>query len=220
MRGSPLTLGMRLGVVTTVLAFLSAGCATQEWTRDLFAKRTAKLDERFIKVEEQAREQGQRIDRVEGQVASLENRVAETRDLAVVVLERVGGAGVRSEAVARRATRPGLRTLVAVVHVPFGFNRADVDHGAETALASIVKELRENPKMTVDLEGMTDPAGRLEYNLRLSQRRVENVKRWLVASGVEPARIVRSAGRGPLPDASVKDEGKRRVTVKLMSSAE
>ncbi len=63
-----MTHGKRLGVVTAVLAFLGAGCATQEWTHDLFAKRKAKLDERFIKVEEQAREQGQRIDRVEGQV--------------------------------------------------------------------------------------------------------------------------------------------------------
>jgi outer membrane protein OmpA-like peptidoglycan-associated protein len=215
---------MRLGVVTAVLAFLGAGCATQEWTHDLFAKRKAKLDERFIKVEEQAREQGQRIDRVEGQVASLENRVTETRDLAMVALERVSsGAGVRSEAaeaVARRATRPDPRTLVGIVHVSFAFNHADVDRSAKTALTSIVKELRDNPKMTVDLEGMTDPAGRLDYNLRLSQRRVESVKRWLVASGVEPTRIVHSVGRGPLPDASVKDESKRRVTVKLMNLAE
>jgi outer membrane protein OmpA-like peptidoglycan-associated protein len=194
-----------------VLMFLAAGCATQEWTEDLLFKRKVEVDDRFITVEAGAREQAQRIDRVEVRVAHLETQVTETRDLAL----------------GRRAPRPAspwspraTRTLVAVVHVPFGFDRADLDLAAKAALTSVARELRDNPKMTVDLEGTTDPAGRVDYNVRLSQRRVESVKRWLVTRGLEPSRVVQSAGLGPLPDPSVKDEGKRRVTVKLMSSAE
>jgi outer membrane protein OmpA-like peptidoglycan-associated protein len=74
--------------------------------------------------------------------------------------------------------------------------------------------------MTIDLEGTTDPVGRLDYNLRLSQRRVETVRRWLVAKGVDRSRIVGSRGRGPLVNVSVKNDVKRRVIVKLMTSAE
>ena len=117
---------------------------------------------------------------------------------------------------AARAGDPA-RTLVAVIHVPFGFDRADLDPGAEAALASVVKELREHPGMTIDLEGTTDAVGRVEYNVRLSERRVAAVKRWLTQHGVDDKRIVRSAGRGPVGDAPGKDPSKRRVMVRLMT---
>src|SRR5215471_8980462 len=112
------------------------------------------------------------------------------------------------------------RTLTGVVHVPFGFDRADLEPGAEAALASIVKELREHPTMTIDLEGTTDTVGRLDYNRRLSERRVEAVTRWLTTKGVHRTRIVGAKGRGPVISTSLKDDAKRRVMVKLMTSAE
>jgi outer membrane protein OmpA-like peptidoglycan-associated protein len=111
---------------------------------------------------------------------------------------------------------PHPRTLVGVVHVPFAFDSADLDASAEAALTAIVKELNDNPQVTLDLEGATDPVGRLDYNIKLSQRRVEVVKRWLVDKGVESTRIVGATARGPLPDPSVKNTLKRRVMVKLM----
>jgi len=104
--------------------------------------------------------------------------------------------------------------------VPFGFDRADLEPGSEAALGTIVKELREHPTMTIDLEGTTDTAGSLDYNLRLSQRRVETVTRWLTAKGVDRSRIVGTKGRGPVASTSLKDDVKRRVMVKLMASAE
>jgi outer membrane protein OmpA-like peptidoglycan-associated protein len=107
-----------------------------------------------------------------------------------------------------------------VVNVPFGFDRANLDPRAEAALASILKELHQNPSMTIDLEGTTDAVGRLDYNLRLSQRRVEAVKGWLTAKGVEPTRVVGSKGIGPVASVAVTDDVKRRVMIKLMTSAE
>jgi outer membrane protein OmpA-like peptidoglycan-associated protein len=112
------------------------------------------------------------------------------------------------------------RTLIGVIHVPFAFDSADLDARAKAALARIVKDLGENPHITIDLEGTTDPVGRLDYNIRLSQRRVETVSRWLVDQGVDRARIVRTAGRGELADATVQNSFKRRVVVKLMRSSE
>jgi OOP family OmpA-OmpF porin len=100
--------------------------------------------------------------------------------------------------------------------VPFAFDHADLDASAEAALAMIVKELRDNPHLTIDLEGSTDPVGPRDYNVRLSQRRVEAVRRWLVDKGVDRRRIVGSAGRGPLVGVAVQNSLKRRVVVKLM----
>jgi outer membrane protein OmpA-like peptidoglycan-associated protein len=222
-----MTHGTRLEVLMAALVVFGAGCATVEWTEDLFAKRRVEVDTRFDKVETGVREQGERIDRVEVHVASLDTRLSETRDLVRTALPPAPTAGPARPAPAEmrptataadRAVRG--RTLIGVVHVPFGFDRADLEPGAEAALAAIAKELREHPSMTIDLEGTTDAVGRLDYNLRLSQRRVEAVTRWLTARGVDRSRIVGAKGRGPVVNTAVKDDVKRRVMVKLMTSAE
>jgi outer membrane protein OmpA-like peptidoglycan-associated protein len=219
--------GMRLEFLAIALSVVGTGCATVEWTEDLFAKQRVEVDTRVTKVETGVREQGERIDRVEVRVASLDTRLSETRDLVRTALPqaptatpaRPTPAETRPSAVVPDRTVRG-RTLIGVVHVPFGFDRADLEPGAEAALTAIVNELREHPTMTIDLEGTTDAVGRLDYNLRLSQRRVEAVARWLAAKGVDRSRIVGAKGRGPVANTSLKDDVKRRVMVKLMTAAE
>jgi outer membrane protein OmpA-like peptidoglycan-associated protein len=219
--------GIRHGVLfVAALSVVSPGCATVEWTEEIFAKRQVEVDDHFARVETDVRRQGQRIDQVEVRVAKLDDRLTETREL-------VRGAGAPAPTVARSTppgaaeppTAPGrvpraARTLVTVVHVPFGFDRADLDPAARAALAPILEEMRRNRGLTIDLEGSTDAVGSADYNLRLSQRRVETVRRYLLGHGIERARIVGSTARGPLADVAVKDDSKRRVMVKLMSSSE
>lgn len=214
--------GTRLGVLMAALALFGAGCATVDWTEDLFAKQRVEVDTRFGKVEKDVREQGERIDRVEVRMATLETRdVVRTAlpQAPTAVPTRPAPAQMRPTATAPDRAARG-RTLAGVIHVPFGFDRADLEPGSEAALGTIVKELREHPTMTIDLEGTTDTAGSLDYNLRLSQRRVEAVTRWLTAKGVERNRIVGTKGLGPVVSTSQKDDAKRRVMVKLMTSAE
>lgn len=204
---------VRLQLIAGSLVLSVAGCATQEWTSNILSKRHAEVEERFT-------EQGQRIERVEHRVTTLEVNLSETRDQVNDAL------AARPTVPARRAPPPSgphramapARTLVAVVHVLFGFDRADLDVSAQAALESIVKQLREHPSITLDLEGTTDAAGKLDYNVRLSQRRVAAVERWLAERGVERGRIVSATSRGPIADRSVKDSVKRRVMVKLMEA--
>jgi len=87
-----------------------------------------------------------------------------------------------------------------------------------------VKELKENPNLTVDLEGFTDSTGARDYNVTLSQRRVESVRRYLIEQGAELPRI-NSVGLGPVngvPVNGAKEEQakQRRVSVKLMLGAD
>jgi len=181
--------------------------ATHEWTQDLLGKRQAEMDDRVVKVEIGVRQHGERLDRVETRVADLETRNVRS----------VGGPEIPNTLVPRAATQ---RSLVEVLIIPFAFDSADLNTTAAVALATIVTELRDTPRMTLDLEGTTDPVGRLDYNVKISERRVEAVKRWLVQQGVEPTRIISSTARGPLLDHSVKNNLKRRVIVKLMRSTE
>jgi outer membrane protein OmpA-like peptidoglycan-associated protein len=211
---------IRLTLVASVLSVVSAGCvATQEWTHELFAKREAEIDFRIVQVETDVREHDERLDRVEVRVGQLDTAITETRARLPAALPPAGKT-VPPRPGPSPAAPPARRTLVGVVHVPFGFDRADLDATAEAALAMIVKELRDNPNLTIDLEGATDPVGRRDYNVRLSQRRVEAVRRWLVDRGVERHRIVGSAGRGELVDPGVQNSLKRRVLVKMLRAGE
>jgi len=79
--------------------------------------------------------------------------------------------------------------------------------------------MKENPKLTVDLQGYADPVGTYGYNVGLSQRRVESVRRYLVERGVELPRI-HLIGLGPIAEKGTPNKDKRRVTVKMMVNAE
>jgi len=207
-----------LTLVASVLSIVSAGCvATRTWTHELVAKQEVEIDERFEKVETGVRQHEERIDRVEVRVGQLDTGLSEARALLRASLPPTARPVTpRTSPAAPTPPPTARRTLIGVVHVPFAFDRADLDASAEAALAMILKELREHPHMTIDLEGTTDPVGGRDYNVKLSQRRVETVRRWLVDKGVDRARIVGSAGRGPLADVAVQNNLKRRVVVKLM----
>lgn len=65
------------------------------------------------------------------------------------------------------------------------------------------------------VEGHTDATGGTDYNLRLSQRRADEVKRFLVAHGVASERLA-TFGRGstePAEPADPRAEANRRVRV-------
>src|SRR5207245_11796868 len=50
--------------------------------------------------------------------------------------------------------------------------------------------IQRNPKATFSVEGYTDAFGSFEYNLNLSQRRADSVKRYLVeVMRINPAQI-------------------------------
>jgi outer membrane protein OmpA-like peptidoglycan-associated protein len=219
--------GIHRGVlVVAALSVVGAGCASIEWTEDVLAKRQVEVDEHFGRVETDVRQQSRRIDDVEVRVAKLDDRLTETREMvrsavapAPALARATPPRAGESPPAPERAPRPA-HTLVAVVHVPFRFDRADLDPAAEAALAPILKEMRRNTGLTIGLEGSTDAVGSVDYNLKLSQRRVEAVRRWLLGHGIDRARIVSSTARGPLTNVAVKDDLKRRVMVKLMSASE
>ena len=79
--------------------------------------------------------------------------------------------------------------------------------------------MKENVRLTVDLQGYADPVGTYAYNVGLSQRRVEAVRRFLVEKGVELPRI-HLVGLGPITEKGTPNDQKRRVTVNLMVAKE
>jgi outer membrane protein OmpA-like peptidoglycan-associated protein len=116
------------------------------------------------------------------------------------------------------------RTLGDTIVITFGFDRWQLDDRAETALLDVAKQLQDNPGLTAELEGYTDNVGPNPYNLQLSQRRAEAVRRFLVEKGVGLNRI-HSIGLGdarPVADNKTRQgrDQNRRVSVKLFAPVE
>ena len=199
---------MRVAVVVPAMALLMSGCATKDWVKDMVGKREAEIDQRVGtrvgSVETRLGEESQRVTRVEGQIGETTQRLNGVEAQAGQASETAKAARVRADEVDTRLTRlwssRNKRSLVETVHVQFAFDKAELSDAAQTALATIVKELKENPNLTVDLEGFTDQTGARDYNVTLSQRRVESVRRFLVEQGAELPRI-NSVGLGPVNGA-------------------
>ena len=225
--------GVTRMVVVPAVMLLATGCATKGFVREMVGKSEAELDqrvgkvgERVVAVEGRLGEESQRVTRVEGQLGETVQRLGTVETKAGVAMTKADSAFNRADEVDNRLSRlwnnRHKRQLVETVHVQFAFDKADLTDGAQTALLSILKELKSNPALTVELEGYTDQAGTRDYNIGLSQRRVEAVRRYLIEQGAEMPRV-NSVGLGPVNAGASKGEEaakQRRVTVKLMIAAE
>ena len=163
------------------------------------------------------------------------NRAGEASTKAADAAARADAAGATAKEALGKATEAdqrltklwasrNKRTLTETLQVQFAFDKWLLDDGAQTRLIALVKQLREQPQLSVELEGYTDSTGANAYNIQLSQRRAEAVRRFLVEQGVELPRI-HSIGLGdirPVADNKTKQgrDQNRRVTLRLYAPAE
>jgi outer membrane protein OmpA-like peptidoglycan-associated protein len=74
-------------------------------------------------------------------------------------------------------------------NINFAFSKADIDNKGEEDIKVVVKYLKKNPILKIELHGYSDSIGTVEYNLYLSQLRAKKVKEILVRNGIEISRI-------------------------------
>ncbi|HLL22497.1 MAG TPA: OmpA family protein, partial [Kofleriaceae bacterium] len=73
--------------------------------------------------------------------------------------------------------------------VYFDTRKATIKPVSFPLLTEVAQALADNPTLKVDVEGHTDSQGNDRFNLRLSQKRAESVKKFLVGRGVAPTRL-------------------------------
>ncbi len=99
--------------------------------------------------------------------------------------------------------------------VHFATNKYRVLPDSFTLLNQVAQVLGDFPKMRISIEGHTDNVGKEAANMRLSQRRAEAVRDYLVSRGISPSRL-EAVGFGPTrPIASnktAKGKAKNRRT--------
>ena len=74
-------------------------------------------------------------------------------------------------------------------NIRFAYNSAELKSGSIPVLNSILKTLKDNPQMVIEIRGHTDNIGSAEYNLKLSQKRAEKVKEYFVKNGITDIRL-------------------------------
>ncbi|MGE5184493.1 MAG: OmpA family protein [Acidobacteriota bacterium] len=97
----------------------------------------------------------------------------------------------------------------------FDFNKATIRPVSFPLLNDVAQAMKDNPKIKVEVQGHTDSIGNDNYNLKLSQKRAESVKAYLVKQGVAADRMV-PKGYGenvPIADNRTKEgrDQNRRV---------
>ena len=206
---------LRVAVIPAIV-LAASGCATKDWVKNLVGQKEAEIDQRVGTrvgaVEGRVGEQGQKVTWIESKLGSVETTAGEARTRADSAYSRADEVNDR---LSRLWSARHKRQLVETVHVQFGFDKWELSDGAQTALLQIIKDLKANPNLTVDLEGYTDPTGPHAYNIGLSQRRVEAVRRYLIEQGADMPRV-HSVGLGPLNGKTEDHAKQRRVTLKLM----
>ena len=102
----------------------------------------------------------------------------------------------------------------------FDFGKETIRKQSAATLDEAARIFIEYPNMKIEISGHTDNVGRPDYNIDLSTRRADAVKRHLLAKGVKDDRIqTRGAGpNDPIADnTTAKGRAKnRRIEFKLV----
>jgi outer membrane protein OmpA-like peptidoglycan-associated protein len=108
---------------------------------------------------------------------------------------------------------PPERLVLRGVH--FDFDKYDIRPESEVILDEAAATLKRRPDLRVEVNGYCDIIGSDSYNLRLSERRANAVRQYLVAQGISPDRLsAHGYGKTNFVASNDTDEGRaqnRRV---------
>ena len=84
---------------------------------------------------------------------------------------------------------------VQIENIFYEFGKWNLTPESETGLQALLKLLNDNPNITIELSAHTDYVGDDAFNKELSDKRARSVLDYLVAHGIDPARLT-SVGYG------------------------
>jgi len=104
----------------------------------------------------------------------------------------------------------------------FQQSTAKISDSSFGELNNLIMLLNDNPAMVIQLEGHTDYRGNPKLNMKLSQERVEEVKKYITDKGIKKSRVKVKAfgGSSPLTNENSEDaqQMNRRVEVRILKN--
>lgn len=127
---------------------------------------------------------------------------------------------VHGDAVVKKKHEAG--NVMLLNNLIFEVAKSKIEPASYPELDMVVKMLKENPKMVIQLEGHTDYLGNPEKNLKLSQQRVDAVKAYLTSKDINKGRVKTKAfgGTNPLSrdDTPEAHRMNRRVELRILQN--
>lgn len=105
-------------------------------------------------------------------------------------------------------------------HLIFEQGKAVINPKSFQELDELVAMMKDSPKVEIQLEGHTDNVGNPEANMKLSQSRVDAVKKYITSKGISKNRVQTKAFGGSKPIAKENTEEarakNRRVEMRVL----
>lgn len=225
-----------------VAAMMSTGCATKKYV----GQRIAPVETKAAQLEQKNTEQDATLKAHGDQIDGVEKNLSRTREQLADVDARAKAAGTDAQAAGTKAgeamtqaerarmlaekgiaqgdeirkTIDGVNTfkLASSQSVLFDRDRATLNEDAKNLLDELSKNVAANNRFVIEVQGYTDKTGPVSYNVVLSQKRAEEVARYLTGKEKIPLRSIHMLGAGVANDEQkTREERKlsRRVEVKV-----
>lgn len=237
----------RLFTILLILAFasVSSACiASKKFVRNEVKTSSDALNARVDTTDSNVKEVRDSVDRVNERVTGVDGRVTqldakttqgmtalktELKSDVQTVDQKAGQAQTKADRAAgeivlldQKFQGRNLFTISSEKAVYFRFDSARLDNQYQTALDEIAASLKQNPDALLVLEGRTDSSGDSDYNVRLGERRVEAVKRYLAVDKEVPIYRIHEISLGaarPVADNKSREgrEKNRAVTLMLLT---
>lgn len=138
---------------------------------------------------------------------------------------KLEGASANPKSTTRTVTmrKLSIGSVSILRNIYFDFDKASFKTEAYPELNKLLSMMQTNSSLSVEIGGHTDAYGTKEVNMRLSKRRAEAVKDYLVKKGIDARRIT-AVGYGksrPLASNDDEEEGRelnRRVEFKVLKN--
>jgi len=105
---------------------------------------------------------------------------------------------------------PVTKRKIILRGVNFDFDKSNIRPDARPILDEAIRVLKAEPDIRVSIQGHTDSIGTDAYNLRLSQRRAESVREYLIRGGIAASRL-EAVGKGESQPVASNDTADGRA---------
>ena len=129
-----------------------------------------------------------------GKVLPLSGKVVELKGLSSGVSGKAEALGAALRDLGAKTTKTEIRIELSS-DVLFDFDKAELLPKAIPTLEKVATVLQSYPTSACTVEGHTDSIGDDRYNQKLSERRADAVKNWMVAHGVSSRMSTRGWGK-------------------------
>lgn len=225
----------RLLVIVLIFAAanLSTACmATRKFVRgevkttsDTLNARVDTTDGEVAEVRDGVHKVGERVTGVDGRVSELDSKTSERFEIVNGEVRAVDQKAAEAHGAVtvldQKFQNRNQFSVTAEKAVYFKFNSAKLDAEYQAMLDEIAEALTQNPDALIVMEGRTDSTGNQDYNIKLGERRIEAVKRYLAVEKGVPVYKIHNISFGAARPVAPNDnragrEKNRAVTMMIL----